>query len=531
MKRLLGKIAGLVATTLLVGAATACGPGSPPQASNATYPQGLKAELQTLRDPNGLFIYPGYYRQAGSLYSTALLGDALGTWPLDRSQAAAATAALCHGQEPKLVHPTWLGWAATEILGKNAFRSSVHACLSSMPPAPTGDPTQDIPLLWAWARTAAGLGMPRAKISSVVAPRLAFLPVAGLTSPYVRWRLDQLSDLAGAEDTAVAHPAAPPSRLVDPTDLLDLWGYSERCAAHHQLCGASSVPDAEAAIEAERYFGDDLSLSAAIAIARIQGKAALVAALRRSITERVDPETGLVRSGRPEGDVASTFLALQMAPDLFPGPTPGATAQVMQDDLKLGRMLDTATRLKAVAVLKASGGPAWTAYKPEISAAMRALTSTPTTRSTLQSQVDVIEALRLLDPHVPLVTLTTFPTTDQQSQQLARVALAHADVFANAAAVRSSFASVRERLLAEAVAPQDPLVAFFSAANAISGAELQPDPAFHDRLVVGMSRTQGCSLNGRTYRYLFRSMMATRESCSLEATWQAIRSGFAYGDR
>lgn len=497
---------------------------------SAAYPQGLKTELQTLRDPNGLFIYPGYYRQAGSLYSTALLGTALGGWPLTRPQATAAAAALCRGQEPKLVHPTWLAWAATEDLGENAFHSSARACLSTAPPAPTGDPTQDIPLLWAWARTGARVGMPRAKISSVIAPRLARLPLDSVSSPYVRWRLDELDVLTGAADTAGAHPAAPASRLVDPTDLLDVWGYAERCAAHHELCGARGVPDVEAVLEAERYFGDDLSLAAAIAIARIQGKTAMVAGLRQSITQRVDPETGLVRSGRPEGDVASTFLVLQMAPDLFPGPTPGATARVMQDDLKLGSTLDTATRLRAIAVLKASGGPAWTAYEAEISTAVRGLTATPTTRSTLQSRIDVIEALRLLDPNVPLVTLTTFPTGDGESQQLARVALAHADVFANAAAVRRAFAGVRERLLAEASTPNDPLVAFFAAANAISGAGLQPDPAVHQRLVAGMSRTQGCSLNGTAYRYLFRSSMAARESCSLEATWQAIRSGFAYGD-
>jgi hypothetical protein len=520
----------LASAAALLVMAGGCAGDQTTRLPSAAYPQGLRAELQTLRDPNGLFIYPGYYRQAGSLYSTALLGAALGGWTLTHQQATAATAALCHGQEPKLVHPTWLAWAATETLGENAFHSSAGACLSRTPPAPTGDPTQDIPLLWAWARTVASLGMPRAKISSVAAPRLAHLPVDSVISPYVRWRLDQLDVLTGAADTAVAHPAAPPSHLVDPTDLLDLWGYAERCVAHQELCDSSGAPNVKAVLEGERYFGDDLSLAAAIAIARIQGKTALVATLRQSIAQRVDPETGLVRSGRPEGDIASTFLVLQMAPDLFPGPAPAATARVMQDDLELGSRLDTATRLRAVAVLKASGGPAWTAYKAEISTAVRWLTSTPTTRSSLQSRVDVIEALRLLDPNVPLVTLTTFPTADAEAQQLARLALAHADVFANAAAVRIAFASVRERLLAEAVTPKDPLIAFFSAANAISGAELQPDPALHQRLVVGMSRTQGCYLNGRAYRYLFRSSMAAGESCSLEATWQAIRSGFAYGD-
>ena len=44
-----------------------------------------------------------------------------------------------------------------------------------------------------------------------------------------------------------------------------------------------------------------------------------------------------------------------------------------------------------------------------------------------------------------------------------------------------------------------------------------------------MHTVQGCSINGKDYTYLFRSSMATRESCSLEATWQAVRSSFAYG--
>jgi hypothetical protein len=529
MNRWCRRAAGLVTSAAMAVVASGCAPDQTAKAPNAAYPQGPKAELQTLRDPNGLFIYPGYYRQPGSIYSTALVGSALGGWHLSPAQAKAARAAACQGEEPKLVHPAWFGWATSEVLGRDASVSSVPTCMTRTPPVASGDPAQDIPLLWAWAQAGVTLKEPRSGLARVVTPRLARLAVDRVTSPYVRWRLDELNALVGTPDTAVAHPAPPPSRLTDPTDLLDLWGYTQRCAAHRQLCVPSGVPTFDAVVSAERYFGDDLSLSAAIAIARVQGKDSAVTAYRASLTSRLDPATGLIRSARPEGDIASTFLVLQMAPELFPGRAAAATARVMQDDLRLGAKLDVVTRLKAIAILKALGGTAWTAFRPEVTAAIGGLTSSPVTLSSLQSRVDLVEALRLLDPNVPLVTLTPFATPDDRSQQLARLALAHADVFANAAAVRAAFAGVSARLLAQAAAPGDPLVPYFTAANAVSGAELQPDPARHQQIVTAMSGVQGCSLNGTAYTYLFRSSMATRESCSLEATWQAIRSGFAYG--
>ena len=518
-----------LATAALGAMVSGCLPGGTAQAPSADYPQGLKAELQALRDPNGLFIYPGYYRQPGSLYSTALVADALGGWPVTPEQTRAAAAAACPSEESKLVDPAWLAWAASETLGPSGFGPPTPACLTRTPPAATGDPNQDIPLLWAWAQTSANLKEARSQIAGVVVSRLARVADAEVRSPYVRWRLDQLNTLIGAPDTAVVHTGPPPGRLSDPTDLLDLWGYTERCAAHRELCVSSGVPDFDAVVAAERYFGDDLSLAAAIRIARIQHKNSKLEEYREGLKSRVDPSTGLIRSARPEGDIASTFLILQMAPDLFPGPAAAATAGVMQADLQPGIKLDPPTRMKAIAILKALGGRAWTAYRHEISAAIRGLTVTPVTRSSLPSRVELIDALRLLDPDVPLVALTTFPTTDARSQQLARLALAHIDIFANAAAVRRAFSAVSATLVAEAAAPRDPLAAYFAVANAISGAELQLDPSQHARIVTAMSRAQGCSLNGTAKEYLFRSSMATRESCSLEATWQAIRSSFAYG--
>lgn len=517
------------ACAMLVVFIGGCDPDRPAAAPIVSDPQGLKTELQTLRDPNGLFIYPGYYRQPGSVYSTALVGAALGGWQLTTRQTNVASAAVCHGSEPKIVHPAWLGWAVSEILGRGVLNSAAKACITTTAPTPTGDPTADIPLLWAWAQASANLKQPRSQIATTVKARLEGLAVEAVKSPYVRWRLDQLEHLIGAPDTAAIHVAPPPPRLAEPTDLLDLWGYTERCAAHRKLCVKAGVPNFEAVDAAERLFGDDLSLAAAIGIARIQRNDSAIAAYRMALAARIDPSTGLIRSARPEGDIASTFLVLQLAPDLIRGPRAAATAQVMKDDLELGPKIDDVTRMKAIAILKALGDPAWTGYRQQVTANVNELTSAPVTVSSLQSKVDLIEALRLLEPNVPLVTLTIFATNDARSQHLARLALAYADIFANADALRSAFSGVRSRLVSVASQPVEPLVSYFTAANAINGSSIQLDAADHQRIVKGMRTVQGCTMNGKDYAYLFRSSLESRESCSLEATWQAMRSSFAYG--
>jgi hypothetical protein len=453
----------------------------------------------------------------------------LGNWQLTDSQSRAALIALCHDDEQRLVHPVWLRWAASELLGRGTAGFARKPCLAVTPPHPTGDATQDIPLLWAWAQGSANLKEPHGRIAEIVAPRLARMVWGGVTSPYVLWRLDQLEHLVGAPDTASTRDAPPPPRLADPTDLLDLWGYTERCAAHRALCATSGVPKFDAVVAAERLFGDDLSLAAAIGIARIQRNDSALGRYRLALAARIDPASGLIRSARPEGDIASTFLVLQLAPDLLRGPRAAATAQVMKDDLQLGSKLGPAARMKAVAILKALGDPAWTGYQQQVAASVNALTSAPVTVSSLQAKVDLIEALRLLEPNVPLVTLTTFSTKDARTQQLARLALAYADVFANSDAVRSAFSGVRSRLVTVASQPAEPLVAYFTAANAISGSSLQLDAVEREHIVQGMRLVQGCTINGKDYAYLFRSSMAARDSCSLEATWQAMRSSFAYG--
>jgi hypothetical protein len=514
----------LAACALIAGCT---GGGHDPSASAAS-PEGLKGELQTLRDQNGLFIFPGYFRGRGSVYSTALLASALGDWQLSPAQRKAAVGELCLGADVKTVHPVWLAWAASELFDRDLLGSALPGCISRNPPPSLGDPNEDIPMLWAWAQTGANWRERPDGVELVVRTRLASMDLDRITSPYVRWRLEKLDGLIGAPDDRSAHVAPPPPRLAQPDDLLDLWGYVERCAAHAGLCTAQNTPDLGMVTAAERSFGDDLSMAAAIGIARILNNRSVVARYQQGLLARTEAVTGLVRSARPEGDIESTFLALQIAPDLFPGPAAQATAQVMRDDLRLGTKLDTTSRVKALAILRAVGAKDWTDYAAEIRNVEDGLRSRLVTQSSLQSTVELVDALRLLDPHVPLVKLRPFPKTDARSTHLARLALANADVFANAEAVRKDFVSPTSQLVSDAKQPKDPLVAYYSTVNAIAGAEIQLDPPDHRAVSVGIRSVQGCSLNGTTYTYLFRASAASRESCSLAATWQAIRSGFAF---
>jgi hypothetical protein len=393
--------------------------------------------------------------------------------------------------EPHIVSPEWLAWAASEMIGAADPDRPSLSCLVHTPPQETGEPDDDIPMLWAWATTAANRKDPRWKVARVVAPRLGRWSLDAVTSPYVFWRFDQLNALIGAPDVAEAHPAPPPTRLAGLNDLLDLWGHAERCAAHPVLCVAGGVPDFQAVADLERVLNDDLGTAAAIAIARLEGNDAEVARYRESLRDRVDSATGLIRRERPQGDIDSTFLVLQMAPDLVAGPASEETVRRLRHEIGRVSRRDAATRMKGVAILKAMGG-AWSAYRREMHAAVGELAANPIVRSSLRSKIGLLEALHLLDAGVPRVRLEIFAIGDDRSRELARLALVHADLFANDAEIRAAFADLREELRKE-------------------------------------SGLQGCRLNGVDYAHLFRSAMEDRESCSLDATWRAVRSGSAFG--
>jgi hypothetical protein len=495
-----------------------------------TTPEGLKVELRKLQDTDGLFTDPAYYMQEGSIYSTALVGEALGGWPLTSAQGEAVGRRLCDSIERHELPPIILTWAVSAVLGPVSGTARVRECLSRTPPEPSGDPHEDVPLLWTWAVTGHNLKESRSDIARVVRPLLGRLSVDRVTSPYVLWRLDQLKALIGEPVLAGLRPAPPPSRLNDVAELMDLWGHAERCGVHPELCVTTGAPSFDAVMNAERWFETDVTTAAAIAIARLQGHSSAVEEFRTELQRRIHPETGLIRWERPHGRIASTFLALEIAPDLFPGESAHSAAEAARERITLVSSRDTLTRMKGIAILKALGGTAWMDYEPEIRAAASELASGPVTLGSLQSRIELIDALRLVDAGVPRLALKLFPIEDDPSRNAARVALAYADIFANASAIRVAFSDLDVQLLADATTPESGRLDYLIIVNAVKGARLQLTPQQRESIVAGVKRLQGCQLNGAASIYLFRPSIDST-ACSLEATWLAMRSGFASVDQ
>jgi hypothetical protein len=186
------------------------------------------------------------------------------------------------------------------------------------------------------------------------------------------------------------------------------------------------------------------------------------------------------------------------------------------------------TRLKALAVLRAVGGKDWVDHRTEVRSAIESLQKGDVTQATLRSTVEEVDALRLLDPDVPKLSLRPFLVTDPQSEHLARLALANADMFSDAPRLRTAFRAVVDRLASTAERPTEPLVVYYTAVNAMAGSQMATDAEEHARIAAAVRTLQGCLLDGKQFAYLFRASTTTHESCSLAATWQALRSGFAY---
>ena len=224
------------------------------------------------------------------------------------------------------------------------------------------------------------------------------------------------------------------------------------------------------------------------------------------------------------GDVDTTFLALQLAPDLLVPQSP-RIAKAMRDKLRRHTALDAATRMKALAILRNAGGDS-TMYAAEIRQAIARLRTSPVTEATLEPTISIIDALRLLDPEVPQVTLRVFPLTTAASRQHARAALASIDMFANASEIRRDFRSLRPALLHDVMNQKVPQV-LYESLNAIVGLG-QASNLDRVRIANDLHRLQGCSRGGIAYPSLFRESAASRESCSLSATWLVLKSGFAF---
>ena len=483
--------------------------------------QGLQSTLETLRDPWGFYVDPTYYDGAGSIYSTALLDTALGISGHEAADAGGVATRVCASSEKDVVGEPWFTWAMVTVLGKAGM-----ACSALSEPPRTGDPTVDIPQYFAWAQAVLAGGGSTEAVATKVWPILSEQQGTD-RSPYVMWRMDQLEDMLGLPSTAVSRPAAAPAALRGPDDLTELWGYTMRCQSHRDMCSsAETVSDRDVAVAAVSY-PDDLSLAGALAVLRARSAIGHLEDLTRDVEARRVKEDGLIRGSRFAGTIDTTFIVLQLAPDLFPGGDPEIMSAELLRRVKLIPADDRVKRLRAIAILKAVDAPAWQAWHAEVDASFAKYDKSEVTKDSFREFVDTATAFGVMGIDAPTAHLKVFEVRDAETDYLARLASANAWALSNGDEVLREYLKVRQDALARAESPSEPVAAYVAGLRSLAGPGISVSPQQREAITQGLDEgLRGCVINGARTEYLFRFNTDSSSACSLTITAEVIKSSF-----
>ena len=477
--------------------------------------------LATLRDSSGLFVDPTFYESPPSVYSTALIDDALGRPASHPSDVAAVVARTCRTEERDQVGKAWFSWAMVTVFG-----SEGATCSRTAEPKRTGDPGSDLPTYFAWASAQVAGGASKSELAAGGREVLAAASKGNL-GPYVMWRADQLEDLLGLPSTATARPAKAPQELRDADDLTELWGWTLRCQSRPELCPAPSAIDDRAVADAAATYADDLSLAGGLAILRARGATGLVAGLTPDVEKRRIKADDLLRANRFSGTISATFEVLQLAPGLFPGPDPAGTSAEFVRRLAVVPSDERVKRLRALAVLKVVDAKTWQRYEAEVTSIARHYDGTRLGESSVKEFRDVAEAFGAMGIDGPSVKLELFDARDAESDYHARLAVGGSWAFTNQDEVLKHFRKVREEALAEATKPAEPVVSYLAGLDALNGAGLEVSEAQRQAIVGALaSALGGCELDGVRVERLYRYNIEKTSPCSLQVTVAAVFSGF-----
>lgn len=511
-------VAGVLALVCVAG----CTPAqSEAEESSRLIPQGLQQTLESLRDPWGMYVDAEYYQEPGAVYLTALLDGAVSGSSLQPVDLAALRETACAASAQRdLVGELWYAWAVSYFLG-----GDTPDCIESSQPEATGDASTDIPQVYAWVATQ------RARDRLVDYQDLALSAIldgaSSVTSHYVLWRYEQIATMLG--DAGMPQPkiGPPPEAIHGPEELIEYWGYVNRCAQRPDACDSSiEQPDpthiAQVAISAR----DDLSLAAATSVLTTQDGGWALDEIMTSIAARTDRTTGLVRLRPFQGDVRTTFQVLRLDPGMFPGPVPERTAAELVARLGAIPAEDEVQRLQAIAVLNAVDPQLARHYDQEVGAIIDEMNSVGSSRASLRSDVIKATALGLMGKTVS-PRMKVFTIEDAEDVHLARFAIGAWWVFANGDEVVERYADVRTSALEISDRPVEPVAEYIAALGALSGPGLQLNPEDFDRIEGAADRAlKGCELDGEWNEFLYRSEIDRENSCSLDVVVEVAAAGF-----
>lgn len=522
----------VTAALALALALTACTTGSPSEATaSRAYPAGLVTELSQLRQSSGLFSQPGDSKLGQvSLYSTALY-RAAGVVSTDSIHLDSAE--LAGSNESGIVTGTWFTWSYVTLVGGTSTKLvslPAYAGLSLKLPPKTDDIGQEIGLLWAWVDTTSRVtpAVPDAD-RAAARSRLSDIDPSEVSSPYLLWRLSSALHILGVVATpALSHALTalqPPTSLGSVKDILDTQGYLELRPKQAIDVSASTVKDLKDRLR-HVDAGDDLVNASLLRSLELTGHSDTSVA--DAVREREDDGSGLVRREVTlNGSIEGTFRVAQLIPQDFPKIATAKTKAALKVFIQKQTDAAPIDRLEAVASLRLAGFSDWRTYQPLIESAARGLPAMRVTADTLPSVVQLIDVLRVVDQNVATPTLQQFPVVDQQSEYLARLALGNRDMFQNSDQIGNWFPTVQKSLIASSKHPTEPVLIYMTGLQGLSGAQNVTVTSADQRAIASaVTVLRGCP----QFPDLYRSALADKESCSLQATRIAIDSSYAYDE-
>lgn len=212
---------------------------------------------------------------------------------------------------------------------------------------------------------------------------------------------------------------------------------------------------------------------------------------------------------------------------MFPGPKASQLLDQLEIRLKAIPKSDYVSRLRAIALVRATSEEAWKPYANEVEQIRSTLSKAPVNSSSVRQYSAALEAFGAMSVEAPTSRLELFTPGNDEQRFLARVALGSAWAFSNEDQVLKHFQAVRNEAYARAKAPTEPVVAYLAGLAGLPGPGSRLTQSNFTEIGAALDAgLKGCSLNGSQTADLYRFRLDSKSDCSLAVTAAVYRSSF-----
>jgi len=352
-------------------------------------------------------------------------------------------------------------------------------------------------------------------------------------SPYLEWKTESVSTLAGLEVPPVSVTWTIPSDISETDQILDVCGAAQLQASGRFDVSATSLMNAlRPYLSASLTSGAELEASnISLAWLALGGQASDLNQLATQVEGRLDPNSGLVRAVvSPIGTIHSTYEVAAILSDDFPSIVSDNTAQGLRAALTGGVASDIdqlTTQLEAAVALDRLGDLDATVRTQLTEQANSQLASIQMTEADIPLVVHLLDLVTALGGEPAKVTFPVFSLASEEDQSNAFTALTMGPYASNWSIIQTQYCPATATASSDAsgyVGSTGYLVSLYYATFQCSTGTLVTSNAAVSTVVRKLNSLAGC----QGERYLLRGDTSNGSDCSLDATREAFASGLRY---